>query len=105
MPNISMCMNSKCFHSESCYRFTAKPSEYSQSYGAYTPNSKGDCKYYWKLTEDNVVDLTKREKKKKPADDSEYDFEEVAKKNKEKQERLKKERDKYNKTTKRDYRL
>ena len=49
---------------------------------------------------DNVVDLSKREKK-----EEESPFDEVIRKNKEKQERLKKEREKANAKVKREYRL
>jgi hypothetical protein len=32
MPDITMCKGEGCIQREGCYRFTAKPSEYRQSY-------------------------------------------------------------------------
>lgn len=37
MPDISMCQNKECPNNWTCYRFTAKPSEYRQPYQAYKP--------------------------------------------------------------------
>ena len=45
MPDISMCQNKSCPKKCMCYRFTAKPSEYWQSYGAFDGGE--DCKYFW----------------------------------------------------------
>jgi len=36
MPDISMCRNLKCPLNKECFRFTATPSEYRQSYHGYT---------------------------------------------------------------------
>lgn len=36
MPDISMCANSNCPSSELCYRFTATPNPFRQSYGLFT---------------------------------------------------------------------
>jgi hypothetical protein len=49
MPDISMCSNSTCPLREQCYRFTAVPNEYRQSYGTFKPEIKGDkveCKHF-----------------------------------------------------------
>jgi hypothetical protein len=35
MPDISMCQNKECNMKESCYRYTAKPSEQWQSYSEF----------------------------------------------------------------------
>lgn len=35
MPDISMCNNIKCKRRLTCYRFTAKPNPYMQSYSAF----------------------------------------------------------------------
>lgn len=44
MPDISMCINKKCPMKNNCYRFTAKPNEYSQSYSDFKPNFlTGEC--------------------------------------------------------------
>ena len=48
MPDISMCVNKECTLKETCYRFTAKPSEFRQSYGSFKPEEDGTCRGYWK---------------------------------------------------------
>ena len=40
MPDISMCKNDKCKFKEDCYRFTAKPSEFMQSYAEFNCKDK-----------------------------------------------------------------
>jgi hypothetical protein len=32
MPDISMCQNKQCLSKDKCYRFTATPNQYMQSY-------------------------------------------------------------------------
>ena len=44
MPDITMCKDSECPKSETCYRFTAKPWE-RQSYFATSPRFGDVCKY------------------------------------------------------------
>ena len=47
MSDISKCTGKDCKVKESCYRFTAPPSEYWQSY--IMPQVKdGKCEMYWK---------------------------------------------------------
>jgi hypothetical protein len=46
-PDITMCPGTDCPHKEKCYRFTAKPSEYMQSYFMKAPIKDGKCEYYW----------------------------------------------------------
>lgn len=48
MSDICMCEGNGCMQKESCYRYTAKPSEY-QSYFVVPPYkcSLGECEYYW----------------------------------------------------------
>ena len=46
MPDITMCLGTECPHKETCYRFTAKPSDY-QSYFMKPPIKEGKCEYYW----------------------------------------------------------
>lgn len=47
MPDISMCKNENCESKTHCYRFTAKPSEFHQTY--FIKDDKVDiCSYYWK---------------------------------------------------------
>ena len=46
MADISMCEGNGCEVKNTCYRFTAKPSEY-QSYFTPTPIENEGCEYYW----------------------------------------------------------
>lgn len=47
MADIAKCVGKNCKVKKSCYRFTAIPSEYWQSY--ITPQVKdGKCDMYWK---------------------------------------------------------
>jgi len=46
MPDISMCEGKGCDVKNTCYRFTAKPSKFTQSY--VMPDVKpGGCDIYW----------------------------------------------------------
>jgi hypothetical protein len=47
MPDLTMCRGLDCPHKESCYRFTAKPDRYRQSYFFAPPIKDGECEYYW----------------------------------------------------------
>jgi len=47
MPDITMCPGTNCPHKENCYRYTAKPSEYAQSYFMEAPIKDGRCDHYW----------------------------------------------------------
>lgn len=47
MADITMCSGTDCPQKESCYRFTAKPSEYRQSYFMEAPIKDGKCDMYW----------------------------------------------------------
>ena len=42
-----MCQNSICSKSSTCYRFTAKPSRFLQSYADFKPDKDGNCNAYW----------------------------------------------------------
>jgi hypothetical protein len=53
MPDISMCVGTNCPHKETCYRFTAKPSDY-QSYFIYPPVKDGKCEMYWGKNAESV---------------------------------------------------
>jgi hypothetical protein len=46
-PDITMCPGTNCPYKESCYRFTAKPSDYMQSYFMKPPIKEGKCDMYW----------------------------------------------------------
>jgi len=55
--DITMCSGKDCPFKETCYRYTATPSEYRQSYFFEPPIIKGEevtCEYYL---------ITKKEKK------------------------------------------
>lgn len=53
MPDITMCngINSdtkiECPLRENCYRFTAKPNEFRQSYFITAPFEEDKCDHYW----------------------------------------------------------
>lgn len=59
MPDITMCYgvtsdNIVCKKKDKCYRFTAKPSEFRQSYFMFAPlildaegPIKQECEYFW----------------------------------------------------------
>ena len=47
MPDITMCSGEGCPFKEKCYRFTAKPSEYWQSYFIDPPIKDDKCDHYW----------------------------------------------------------
>lgn len=49
MPDITMCEGRDCPIKESCYRYTAKPNEFRQSYFVDTPYKDGECEHYWKI--------------------------------------------------------
>lgn len=46
MADICMCAGTNCPYKESCYRFTAKASEY-QTYFVNVPLDGDKCDYYW----------------------------------------------------------
>ena len=52
MPDITMCINLKCPHNTSCYRFLAKPAE-RQSYSDFQTNpiysTQDNCQYYYPI--------------------------------------------------------
>ena len=47
MPDITMCNGLGCPHKEQCYRFTAEPNEFRQSYFFNSPIKDDKCDYYW----------------------------------------------------------
>ena len=48
MPDITMCKGDGCPMKETCYRFTAKPSDLRQSYFMNAPIKEDNtCEYYW----------------------------------------------------------
>jgi len=54
MPDITMCMGEGCPMKETCYLFTAKPSEFRQSYFMNAPVKEDNtCEYYWQNEKQN----------------------------------------------------
>lgn len=47
MADITMCPGTDCPHKETCYRFTATPNEFRQSYFVTPPIKDGKCEMYW----------------------------------------------------------
>ena len=48
MPDISMCDNTQCPSKEYCYRFTAIPSKFMQSYASFTlEDDEMSCSYFY----------------------------------------------------------
>lgn len=45
-PDITMCVGTNCPQKETCYRYTAKPSDY-QYYFIDPPVKDGKCEMYW----------------------------------------------------------
>jgi hypothetical protein len=53
MADITKCKDCMCSLRETCYRYTAKPSD-RQSYFIGTPRNNNECEYYWETkTEKN----------------------------------------------------
>ena len=50
MPDIAKCEGTGCSLRETCYRFTATPSEFRQSYFLNVPYNEetNSCEYEWK---------------------------------------------------------
>lgn len=47
MPDISMCSNSTCPSKMLCYRYTATPNPYRQSYGLFSVTPEhSQCEYF-----------------------------------------------------------
>lgn len=48
MPDITMCLGEGCPQKDKCYRFTATPSEWRQSYFLGLPMKEDEtCEHYW----------------------------------------------------------
>lgn len=59
MPDISMCMGEGCPMKEECYRYKARPSEYSQSYFMEVPYKDESCEYFMKFWDRTSKSLNK----------------------------------------------
>jgi hypothetical protein len=50
MPDIAMCWGENCPIKETCYRFTATPSKWMQSYFVDAPIKEGNtCEYFMEI--------------------------------------------------------
>jgi len=50
MPDISMCRSERCPIKKKCYRYTATPSDFRQSYSNFSPDASPEmegCSYFW----------------------------------------------------------
>ena len=47
MADITMCKDSECPNSNSCFRYRASPSKFMQSYFAKSPRTDEGCEHYW----------------------------------------------------------
>ena len=66
MPDISMCNGEGCPRKETCYRFTAKPSEFMQSYFMNAPIKEDDeCEYYWPNENDRTTEVPTKNSKRR----------------------------------------
>ena len=55
MPDITMCKDIDCPIKDKCYRFTATPSEFRQSYFIDSPiNKNGECEYFVNIKKDKL---------------------------------------------------
>jgi len=48
MADITMCKGKSCEAKHTCYRYTAPPSNYLQSYFSVSPIKNNGCEYYIK---------------------------------------------------------
>lgn len=62
MPDISMCQNEACPLKKNCYRYTARPSSFLQTYGYFKPDEEGKCDHYWPQSK-NYKDDSKEKSK------------------------------------------
>lgn len=62
MADITMCAGLGCPHKEGCFRFTATPNEYRQSFFSKTPlKEDNSCDYFYdngKLTKQKLREIT-----------------------------------------------
>jgi hypothetical protein len=58
MPDITMCRGEGCHKKHRCYRHTAFPNEYQQSYFVVPPYQTDGCPYFWQMEEHDYADRT-----------------------------------------------
>ena len=54
MPDITMCKGDGCPVKETCYRYTAKPNEYRQSYFVEVPYKDDVCDHFWGENQEQI---------------------------------------------------
>ena len=59
MPDIHLCRGTGCPAKDSCYRFTATPSEFRQAYFSEPPIKDGKCEYYWGDNQTDILNMLK----------------------------------------------
>jgi len=60
--DITMCEGKNCDLSITCYRYTATPSKYIQSYFTEAPIENGECEYYYPDAKERAKNLMKLKK-------------------------------------------
>jgi hypothetical protein len=55
MPDITMCAGIYCPIKDNCYRYTAKPNEYRQSYFLTPPYKDGKCEHFWGEAQESIL--------------------------------------------------
>ncbi len=60
--DITMCDGQGCDLKTTCYRYTATPNEYMQSYFTETPIKNGECEHYWQDAKERAKNLMKLKK-------------------------------------------
>ena len=66
MPDISMCMGHNCPNKNECYRFTAKPNPFRQSFFVAAPfdHESKSCDHFWDNSEYSNESKQKHDSKK-----------------------------------------
>ena len=49
MPDISLCVNTKCPLRGNCYRYRAIPDALAQSFALFEPKNQTECEYHWPI--------------------------------------------------------
>ena len=65
MPDITMCEGTGCKVKDKCYRHTAEPHPYRQSWFMNVPGKDKTCEYYWEaISKSQLRRLNVQTKKK-----------------------------------------
>ena len=59
MADITKCVGTNCPYKEKCYRYTAKTSEYRQSWFMNAPIKDGKCDMFWGNNAEAVLNQIK----------------------------------------------